>query len=89
MGQFEGHFGICLAYGGDFGVILGALWAYKRRIAGMMRVVVGLMVPLSAPRGPINRKYTFLRRILLGQDGPEYARAAKSSPERVSLRSLR
>ena len=61
MGQFEGHFGICLAYGGDFGVILGPVWAYKRRMAGMMRVVAGLMVSLSAPRGPINRKYTYLR----------------------------
>ena len=88
MGQFEGHLGICLAYGGDFGVIVGPLWAYKRRMAGMMRVVAGLMVSLSAPRGPINRKYTFLRRILLVQDGPEDAKAAKSSPRRVILGSL-
>ena len=70
MGQFEGHFGICLAYGGDFDVILGPLWAYKRRMAGMMRVVAGLMVSLSAPRGLINSKHTFLQRILRGQEGP-------------------
>ena len=88
MGQFEGHFGICLAYGGDFGVILGPVWAYKRRMAGMMRVVAGLMVSLSAPRGPINRKYTFLQRILLVQDGPEYAKAANNAAKRVILGSL-
>ena len=45
-----------------FGVSLGPVWACKRRMAGMMCVVAGLMVSLSAPRGPINRKYTFLRR---------------------------
>ena len=88
MDQFGGHFGVCLAYGGDFGVILGPLWAYKRRMAGMMRVVAGLMVSLSAPRGPINRKYTFLRRILFVQDGPEYARAANSAAKKVILGSL-
>ena len=72
MGQFEDHFGICLAYGGDIGVILGPVWAYKRRMAGMMRVVASLMVSLSAPRGPINRKYTFSPRILLPR-GHEHA----------------
>ena len=69
MGQFEGHFGICLAYGGGFGVILGALWAYKRRMAGMMHVVAGLMVSLSAPREPINRKYTFCEGFCLSRMG--------------------
>ena len=54
-----GHFGIGLAYGG-FDVILGPLWAYKRRMAGMMHVVAGLMVSLSAPRGLINSKHAFL-----------------------------
>ena len=48
-------------------------------MAGMMRVVAGVMVSLSALRGPINRKSTFLRRILLVQDGPDDARAAKDS----------
>ena len=58
-----------LTHEDDFGVILGPLWAYKRRMVDMMRVVAGLMVALSAPRGPVNRKYTFLRVILLVQDG--------------------
>ena len=75
MGQFEGHFGICLAYGGDFDVISGPLRAYKRRMAGMMRVVAGLMVSLSASRGLINSKHTFLRRILRGQEGPGDAKS--------------
>ena len=58
------------------------------RMAGMMRVVAGLMVSLSAPRGPINRKYTFLRRILLVQDGPEDARAAKETAKHGMFGSL-
>ena len=70
MGQLEGHFGICLANGGDFDIILGPLCAYKGRMAGMMRVVAGLMVSLSAPRGLINSKHQFWRRILKGQEGP-------------------
>ena len=85
MGQFEGHFGICLAYGGDFGVILGPVWAYKRRMAGMMCVVAGLMVSVSAPRGPINRKYTFLQRILLVQDGLRGLGVQTARRERVIL----
>ena len=74
MRQFEGHFGICLAYGGDFWVILGALWAYKRRMAGMMHVVASLMVPLSAPIGLISSKYTFFQRFLLVPEGPDDAK---------------
>ena len=54
-----------LTHEGDYGVILGPLWAYRRRMAGMMRVVAGLMVSLSTPSGPISRKYTFFQRILL------------------------
>ena len=50
-----------MAHECDFGIILGPLWAYKRRMAGMTRVVAGLMVALSAPRGHVNRKYTFLQ----------------------------
>ena len=65
-----------LAHEGDFGVILGPLWAYKRRMAGMMRVVAGLMVSLSAPSGPISRKYKFLPRILLFKE-------ATKVPEKV------
>ena len=75
MGRFEGYFGICLACGCDFGVILAPLWAYKRRMAGMMHVVAGVMVSLSAPRGLINSKHRFLRRILRGQEGPGDAKS--------------
>ena len=34
-------------------------------MAGIMCVVAGWMVSLSAPNGSINKKYTFLRVILL------------------------
>ena len=61
-----------MAYEGDFeslwvhlGVNLGPLWAYRRRMAGTTCAVAGLMVSLSAPSGPISRKYTFSPRILL------------------------
>ena len=50
-------------------------------MAGMMRVVAGFMVSLSAPRGRINRKYTFLRRILLVHDVPEGASRASNVAE--------
>ena len=79
MGRFGVALGSLLAYEGEFGSTLGQLWAYRRRMAGMMCVVAGLMVSLSAPRGPINRKYTFVQGILLVQDGPEYVRAAKET----------
>ena len=52
-----------------FGVTLEPLWAYGRRMAGMMGVVASLMVPLSAPIGLISSKYTFCRRFLNGQEG--------------------
>ena len=50
-------------------------------MACMMCIVAGLMVSLSVPNGSINRIYPFLQRILLVQDGPEYAKAAKSAAE--------
>ena len=56
-----------------FGVTLEPLWAYRRRMAGMMGVVASLMVSLSAPNGPINRKYTFFQRFFGFPRGHEYA----------------
>ena len=50
-------------------------------MAGMMCVVAGFVVSLSAPRGRINRKYTFLRRILLVHDVPEGASRASNVAE--------
>ena len=54
----------------------------------MMCIVAGLMVSLFDPNGPINRKYTFLRVILRGQEGPEDANrtndgASRSGWERI------
>ena len=57
-----------------FGVTLEPLWAYGRRMAGMMGVVASLMVPLSAPIGLISSKYTFCRRFFLVPEGPDDAR---------------
>ena len=50
---------------GHFGVTLGSLWAYRRRMACMMCIVAGLMVSFLVPNGSISKLYTFLRRILL------------------------
>ena len=61
-------------FGLHFRVTLEPLWAYGRRMAGMMGVVVSLMVPLSAPIGLISSKYTFCRGFLLVPEGPDYAR---------------
>ena len=65
MGRFGVDVGSLLAYEGEFGFTLGALWAYRRRMAGMMCVVAGLMVSLFVPNRSINKIYPFLRRILL------------------------
>ena len=54
-------------------------------MAGMMCVVAGLMVSLSAPNGSISRKYTFLQRFLLVKDGPEDAKAANSRASRATF----
>ena len=51
--------------GVHFGVTLGSLWAYRRRMACMMCIVAGLMGSLSDPNGPINRKYTFSQGFLI------------------------
>ena len=71
-----------------FGVTLGPLWAYGRRMAGMMGVVASLMVPLSAPNGLISSKYTFCRRFLLVTEGPDDANRTNSPASRLTLRSL-
>ena len=63
-----------------FGVTLGPLWAYGRRMAGMMHVVASLMVPLSAPIGLISSKYTFVRRFLLVPEGPDDAKRTINYP---------
>ena len=47
-------------------------------MAGMMCVVAGLMVSLSAPNGSINREYTFLRMTLLVHEGPGDAKNTNS-----------
>ena len=57
-------------------------------MAGMMCIVAGLMVSLSVPNGSINKIYSFLRRILLVQDGPEYAKSANNYPSRTTLGSF-
>ena len=66
-----------------FGVALEPLWAYRRRMAGMMCVVAGLMASWSAPNGSINRKYTFYRWILLVQEGPEDAKRTNNGAART------
>ena len=38
---------------------MGSLWAYTRRMVGIMCVVAGMMVSWSAPDGSIDSKYTF------------------------------
>ena len=48
-----------------FGGTLGALWAYRRRMACMMCIVAGLMVSVFVPNGSIDKIYTFSRRIML------------------------
>ena len=71
-----------------FGATLGSHWAYRRRIAGMICVVAGLMVSWSAPNGSQNKLYSFPRRILLVQDGPDDAIAANNSAKNGTLGSL-
>ena len=65
-----------------FGVTLGPLWAYGRRMAGMMCIFAGLMVSLSAPNGSINRKYTFLQRFCLSKKpGASHPCKERAEPE--------
>ena len=54
-------------------------------MAGMMCVVAGLMVSLSAPNGSISRKYTFLQRFFACQRSLEDPRSAKNGPSRRSI----
>ena len=53
-----------------------------------MCVVAGLMVSWCAPNGSKNKLYSFSRRILLVQDGPDHAIAAKEEARNGTLGPL-
>ena len=65
FGSILGHFGAILVHFGavlgHFGVTLWPLWAYRRRMAGMMCVVAGLMVSWSDPNGSKNKISIFAK----------------------------
>ena len=52
-------------------------------MACMICIVAALMVSLSAPNGSINRKYTFLRRILKDLEGPGGSNRANNQASRT------